>query len=152
MRARGILLTVVLVVAVAVGGLWLWGRPRSHVAMPTAASSPEQVVRAYVTALDARDFDTSNALQPQGGLAGDHWWSVQAPTISNLKVISVRAESDADRANGAGHGYRQAVDVNTTADFTNWGGMDDGRGQPWTYILVRNSASERWRIADWGRL
>lgn len=142
------LLALVLLVAVAVGGLWLWGRPRAHVAMPTAATSPENVVRSYVRALDARDFATSNALGPYGD---DHWWSLRAPTITGIKVQSVRAMSAQDRSYSRAKEWKQGVEVDTSANFADWGGIDDGHDQPWNYILVRNSSTDPWRILDWGR-
>lgn len=149
MRARGILLVGLLVIAAAVGGLWWWGKPRSNVAMPTAASSPEQVVRAYVRALDQRDFATSNALQPYGG--SQHWWSMQVPTITDLKIERVVTMSAHDRATSAAADWKQGVEVWTTATFHHWSGIEDSPGMPWTYLLVRNSPTERWRILDWGQ-
>ncbi len=53
----GVVLAVVLCVAVLI-----WSAPRAQVPVPGPQATPEQVVRAYVAAVNARDFTTANAI------------------------------------------------------------------------------------------
>jgi hypothetical protein len=56
--------------AVAAGlvvGAFVWSAPRDDVPVPGPEATPEQVVRAYIDAVNARDFDTANAIDARPG-------------------------------------------------------------------------------------
>jgi hypothetical protein len=116
--------------------------------MPDSRATPVAVVRAYVRALDERDFSTSNAIQPYGG--DNRWWELEAPTIRHLHITSAGTVGPASRLDiGASH-WKQGVEVDTTATFHNFSGMRDGSA-PWSYELVRDSSEQPWKVLDWGQ-
>jgi hypothetical protein len=54
-------------VALLLGAVIVWSAPRDDVAVPGPDASPEQVVAAYIGAVNARDFDTANAIDARAG-------------------------------------------------------------------------------------
>lgn len=129
--------------------MW-WSMPRGSVALPGPATSPTDVVRAYVRALDARDYTTSNSIQTMGPDLEQHGW-FGGPTITHLKITGAApVATGADFPDSRVTRYRQVAVVDTDAVFHDWSGMQDGR-QPWSYYLVRSSSTQPWRIADWGQ-
>lgn len=138
--------------ALVVGAGWLWLRPKAHVALPGPSATPGQVVRAYVNALDARDFATSNAMTSAHLDIHNHWWS-RPGTIDDLHV---------SRAHLIGHlslAYRDslasveddryAADVDTSVVF-HGGDWPQGR-QPWSFLLVRQHKDQPWTVLDMGQ-
>jgi hypothetical protein len=123
----------VLVVAVLVVVALVWSAPRDDVAVPGPDATPEQVVMAYVKAVNARDLDTAN-------------------------VIDARPDSDLERLSGpiGIENVRMARTVMTgssahvhfIADFRGGDGSLDGH-QWWGYVLEQKSDG-LWRIVDAG--
>lgn len=147
-----VLLTVVLVVGIPVGGLWLWGKPRAHVALPTAAA-PADVVRSYARAMNARDYDACKRMGVDG--AGEqfaHWWTPHGPQIRDLKIIGVGRVMSGLQASDPWsdpslRGWEQAVDVQTSETLVNFDGTPDPEpGHAFTFTLVRHDSSQPWRI------
>jgi hypothetical protein len=107
-----------------------------EVAIPADQASPEQVVRAYVEALDAHDCDTAATLNP------DDLW---CEDVESMDLIELRPVHSA-RA--------RHVELPVRLDFE-WRpfffdvSMDDGRIS-WGFILERDSRREPWRIVDQG--
>lgn len=140
------------VVALGAGGLWFWAMPHDSVRVPVPGpdSSPTQVVRTYVRALDARDYSTSNAIQMLGPAVENHGLT-GGPKITHLKIIrATPVTAGAAFPDSRLTSWKQVAEVDTQADFHDWGGMQDGPNG-WSYYLVRNTDSQRWRIADWGQ-
>lgn len=103
--------------------------------MPGPDATPEQVVRAYIKAVNARDFDTANVLdaRPNSDL-GRFSRPVQ---VTGLSDVTTRDDL-ADR-----------VSVVFKAEFSGTdSSMEDGR-QWWGYLLERG-ADGRWHIVDEG--
>ena len=132
------------------GAGWFLGTRHGSVQLPSAQSSPTDVVRAYVRAVDVRGIATANAIQMVGPPDEDQGW-YHSPSITNLTIEHTPPVSAGSTWPGTRMtGYRQVSEVDTTATFRHWDGMQDGR-TAWSYYLVRNADTERWRIADWGQ-
>ncbi|SEQ41475.1 Enamine deaminase RidA, house cleaning of reactive enamine intermediates, YjgF/YER057c/UK114 family [Microlunatus flavus] len=121
------------------------------VPVPTAALSPEDVVRAYVEAYDHRDFTTTSAIYPNGQAAFSRFRAMG--TIRHLTIVESRVATSADLAGTfpeAGHSYYR---VQVSFDYTGLTGsdlaVDDGPSGS-TYWLERSSADRPWTIADEG--
>ncbi len=133
------LVVAVSIVAGMVAG-WLWARPREHVALPGPASTPAEVVEAYIAALNARDFATSNALVDGGGLP-TYSRLDRAPTYHDLRILEV----------GRGDGGREEAYVRVTFVYDGNGdfSLEDGPTD-WGYVVRRATPYEPWRIVDSG--
>lgn len=118
-------------VALAVG-LVVWAAPREQVPVPGRDATPEQVVRAYIEAVNARDFDTADAIDAR---TESHWGRFSRP----MQTHAVRKVKSLHEG--------RAVHVVFTADFDGGDGtVEDG---PWGYYLQRGSDG-RWHITDAG--
>jgi hypothetical protein len=115
---------------------------RRAVDMPTARASPQEVVAAYVEALDAHDCDTARRLWLGGGQGTAEMWCAQ---VRRAHIVG---------GMHAFHENRRWIDVSLTLDvrwrpFENDGSIE-GNPFPWTYILARESRGA-WRIGDNGQ-
>ncbi|RNI25335.1 hypothetical protein [Flexivirga caeni] len=146
------------VIAIPIGGLWLWGRPRAEVSLPTYPASPADVVKLYVRAMDVRDFDACRRM----GIAdrttvGANWMSLHAPNVTNLRIDRVHsivpgARAAKEQYNSQLRGWEQTVAVDTTATLNNFNGFQASRpGEPWSYELVRHDDSSPGLIFDQGQ-
>lgn len=151
----------VLVAAVAVGAVAVVagpGRllalvPSRDVAVPAADADPHTVVRAYLDALDAHDLDTAREL-----LTPYHRAKIEQATgnwLTNLRSVrDVRLHpvEDGRQEWGLGRDYAYAVRVPARLDIRFFSDVPQGRDTPfqWGFLLVRNAASDPWRIADEG--
>ena len=139
--------TLILAVTVSVvAGLvmgWLWARPREHVALPGPESTPAVVVAAYIAALNARDFDTSNALVDGGGLP-TYSRLDRAPTYDELRILEV-AGGDGQPAGREEAYVRVTFVYDGNGDFS----LEDGPTD-WGYVVRRATPYEPWRVVDSG--
>ena len=126
--------------------------PRARVAAPPAGATAEEVVRAYVAALDARDVETARSLvtphhAAQVERSEDSWYR-NVVSITDLRVRPPVAQTG--RGSQA-EGYREVVFVPVTFDLRQrkQQSLPDGE-TPWGYLLARNAPSERWVIVDEG--
>ncbi len=138
-------------IAVGAGALLLPPRQTGDVAVPPGDATPEQVVAAYLDALNAHDCDTAEALTTAG--AGDQAtsWCEDVARLTDLDVGDHHLEPPE-------HSGRSALDevanVPVTFDLS-WrllhddGSMDEG-ATTWSYLLVRDADSSPWRIVDQG--
>jgi hypothetical protein len=123
----GLVLAAVLALLV-----FAWSAPRRHVALPGPDASPVQVVRAYVAAVNARDFETANEIDARHN--SDLGRFSRPDRMDKLGDVSI--------AEGGKH-------VVFKADFSGGdGSIPDGR-QLWGYVLERG-ADRRWQIVDAG--
>lgn len=151
------LLAIALIVAVPIGALWLWGRPRAHLALPTAATPPAEVVRTYARAMNARDF---GACKHMGvGDAGDpvaDWSTLHGPQILDLKIDGVSRVMSGPKAAKRQYDrglkrWNEVVEVDTTETLKNFDGTPDPEpGHVFSFVLVRHDASQPWRIYSAG--
>lgn len=154
-RPLVVVLAVAVVVAVVLGAGYSLGfrlnvQTRS-VPVPTAAASPEEVVRSYVEAYDHRDFATMKAIYPSQQSAYSRFRSMG--TMQNLRITESRVATENDLAGTspeAGHSYYR---VGVTLDYTGLAGSDlayDDGPTGWTYWLERSTSSDPWTITDHG--
>jgi len=121
------------------------------VAAPTAAASPEDVVRAYVEAYNHRDFATMTTIYPSGQLAFSRFRAMG--TMHHLQIVESRVAADNDLAGTfpkAGHSYYR---VEVRFDYVGLTGSDlayENGPSVSTYWLERSSTDELWTITDQG--
>jgi hypothetical protein len=142
---------LVLVVAATVAYWLVPPRQTSDVAVPVPNAKPEQVVKAYLDALNAHDCATAMAVMTEGAKDSAKSW---CEDIASLTDIDVR-DHFIERPKGSGHSAPDEVanvPVSFNLDwrrFHNDGSMDEG-ATTWGYLLVRDSTDLRWRIFDQG--
>ncbi len=113
-------------------GAFVWSAPRHDVPVPGPDATPEQVVRAYIDAVNARDFDTANAID---GRPGDDLGRFSRP-MQTHRVTRLKTFGDRGRA------Y-----VGFRADFDGGDGtVEDGW---WGFYLERGN-DRAWHITAAG--
>lgn len=148
-------LGVAVALAVALGAGYFLGcrlnlQTRS-VPVPTAAASPEEVVRSYVEAYNHRDFATMAAIYPSGQAAFSRYRAIG--TMQDLQITHSRVATEADLSGTSpkvGHRYYR---VQVTVDYSGLTGSDlayEEGPNGWTYWLERRTDSKPWRITDQG--
>ena len=111
----------------------------------SAETSPEDVVRSYLGALQDDDESAAAALTTAPYSERDPW-ADDPPTIEDVEVSGAMS----DPSGRAATGYVHSVYVPVT--FTLHGAdetMSDGP-TAWGYRVVRNTDAEVWKIADAG--
>lgn len=138
------LLVVVLLVALAAWAEWtleVIPFKRRDVAMPSLSASPQEVVTAYVEALDAHDCDTAEELWLSDKDTPQMWCS----GVSRAQIVG-----DTD----AFHESARRIDVPLKLNVRWRPFKDDGTIEgdpfPWSYILTQD-ARGAWRIVDNGQ-
>lgn len=129
---------------------WMPPRQTASVPVPSRDASPEEVVEAYVRALDAHDCDTAYALV-DGDTDGAEAWCRRVASLDGLEVSAAEDEEPAWSGRDADE---QVVRVVVEFDLTyrplrSDGSMDQGR-TTWGYLLVRGSQDDPWRIFSQG--
>ncbi len=130
--------------------------PSKDVDMPADDASPEQVVAAYMEALDAGDCETAKALVIPSSHESTQRWCSQVASMSDATVAAADPEpaelsSSANlQSSGESAASREMVDVRVTFDFRRrpfaWDiSLPDGPTS-WGYGLQRESPAEPWRI------
>jgi len=134
--------------------------PSKDIDMPADDASPEQVVAAYMEALDAGDCETAKALVIPSSHESTQWWCSQVASMSDATVAAAVPEpaelsSSANlQSSGESAASREVVDVRVTFDFRRrpFAGdisLPDGPTH-WGYFLQRGSPEEPWRIFSEG--
>lgn len=125
-------LTAFAVAASLVLGVLVWSAPRDDVPMPGPEATPEQVVRAYIDAVNARDFDTANAIDARNAKDLGRF----SRPMQTYEVVIVKTVTDGTAAH-----------VLFTADFDGGDGtVEDGL---WGYVLELGTDG-LWHITDAG--
>lgn len=155
-RRRGRLIALVasvllLVVAAIVAYLLLPPRQTGDVAVPGRHATPEQVVTAYLDAMNAHDCATVESLVTEGLRDRAKSW---CDAVAGLTDVHVR-DHFMERPSWSGRSpWEEVSNVPVTFDL-NWrpfhgdASMDEG-ATTWGYVLVRDSADSPWRIFDQG--
>lgn len=125
-------------------------KPEGRVSAPATGASAEEVVRGYLNAVQANDQATGRELStPEFGELQRELADSSFCTWEEVRIRRIRPPEPDRYAPG---GYSQAMRV--WVEFEREVAKDQG-GQggyePWSYLLVRNADSERWRVADEGR-
>lgn len=124
-RTGLVVAVAVVVAAVAAWAVWLWV-PAHQIPVPGPDTTPEEVVLAYLDALNGRDRETADAIYPREPLR-----SLRADDVEITKVLQEGAQTH----------------VLFTADFSGGdGSLEDGL---WGYYLERGPDG-RWQIVDSG--
>jgi hypothetical protein len=150
MASREIARTATLVGALSL--LAACGSGGEHVRLPPKSASPQRVVAAYVAAANAHDFAAALKLVTPARAqilkrTVDGSFSPNFIRITSLHMSKPFSDSYEARLRH----YRYAVDVPVSFDLHQHQVVSMPNGaQPWGYILVRNSPSQRWLIADEG--
>lgn len=150
MKAPRTVLVLVALLALLCGGAWLATGPRAHVPVPGADAQPADVVRAYVTALDARDYATVHAIAPQSvHMQGMSRWSTHPVRMDDVRILSVTPGTTADaQARAAG----RVVMVTTRATLVNVNGApEDEPGTTWSFTLGRDDDAHPWQVLEQGQ-
>ena len=148
-RRSGWLIALVVAVVVAAAAAYVLLPPRQtgDVAAPPGDATPEQVVTAYLEALNAHDCDTAAALMIAGAESSAWLWCEDVASLKDVEVRDHVMELPEDSGHSAPDEVAN-VPVNFDLDwrpFHNDGSMDEG-ATGWGYLLVRNSADTPWRI------
>lgn len=122
--------------AMAAAGAIIWSAPRADIPLPSKDATPEQVVRAYVDAVNARDFSTSNAIDARQPDLEYGRFSFRPPRAELVRFEHTTGDSD--------HAH-----VVFTARFSGGDGSMSSREDLWGYVLERGPDG-RWYIVDAG--
>ncbi|RNI19890.1 hypothetical protein [Flexivirga caeni] len=149
-------LGLAIVVMLGILGLWLWGKPRASVPLPTAQTSPSSVVMTFAKALNDRDFPTAKEMVVGDRVGVDAgWWDLHGPRIEDLEITRTGPVTAGSTCGSPpASAWKQCVEVDTLSTFRHVKGMTKGNKpdrERWSYFLVRTNSSERWRILDWGK-
>lgn len=153
-RSRSIPLVagvVILVVVATLAYLLLPPRQTNDVAVPGHDASPEQVVTAYLAALNAHDCEAAEALMTDDGKDTAKSWCDKVASLTNVDVRDHFTERPQNLGPSASE---EVARVPVTFDL-NWRllhgdvSMDEG-ATTWGYLLVRESPDSSWRIFDQG--
>lgn len=118
--------------AALVVGAVAWSAPREDVAVPGPEATPEQVVRSYIDAVNARAFETANAIDARPG--GDLGRFSRPMRTHEVEIVRTVTEGT-------------TAHVLFTADFEGGDGtVEDGL---WGYYLERGDDG-LWHITDAG--
>ncbi|MBO2447155.1 DUF4829 domain-containing protein [Actinomadura barringtoniae] len=133
----------------ATSGTATCGKKVRDVPSPPPSASADQVVRSYLDAVVAHDRRTVRDLslpkyyETQESAADSPFCNWKS--LTNLKVDAPVADHY-ERG-----GYSQAVRVWVNFDLHQKDEVSMRNGNtPWSYLLVRNADSERWRVAGEG--
>lgn len=142
---------LVLLALAAVAAYLLPPRQTGDVAVPPAEATPEQVVRAYLDALNAHDCETAQAVSTDVAAASAKSWCEHVAALTN---IDVRQQTTGRPKDSGLPASDHVADVAVSFDLKwrplhNDGSMDEGP-TPWGYLLMRSSSDAPWRIFDQG--
>lgn len=119
---------VVLIVVGVVAYLLLPPRQSDDVAVPANDTTPEQVVTAYLDALNAHDCDTAEAVMTSDAQDSATMWCSKVASLTDVDVRDHFTERPEDSGHSA---PEEVVNVPVTFDldwrlFHNDGSMDEG--------------------------
>ena len=148
-------LAVAVLVAAVLGAGYLLGYrlnvQTASIPVPTAAASPDDVVRSYVEAYDHRDLDTMRVIYPSGQSAFSRYRAMG--TMGDLRITQSRAATEADVSGTSPKVGDSYYRVEVTLDYGGLTGSDlayDEGPNGWTYWLERSTTSGPWTITDQG--
>ena len=153
MHRRGRVVALLVGVAVVAVALWSFAtlRMTEDVPDPTASSSPEEVVRTYLRAIDARDFETANRLIADPDQRLGRWdRPVRWSGLRDVRLIDEKAAMAGSGGQSTSDEYAQAWIVSFTGRSEGGDSSlpDEERG--WGFIVGRQSDAEVWQIIDQG--
>jgi hypothetical protein len=116
----------------------------AKVEVPPADARPEQVVEAYLEAIQVGNCTVLSKLATRN--QAERAWCGKGITISHVTI----GDPVPDPGSIASEEFEQAVYVPVRLDVQ--GGVDSVESgmRNWGYVLVRDAAVQEWRIADEG--
>ena len=114
------------------------------VEVPPADASPEQVVRAYLEAIQAGDCTVLSQLATRN--QAERAWCGKGLTVSSVTV----GTAEPDPGSVVSKDFEQAVYVPVRLDVQGGADSVEPGMRDWGYVLVRDAAVQRWRVADEG--
>ncbi len=113
--------------------------------LPDASASAEQVVQAFVAAVDDRDVAAVEAMASaeHADLVRDTWFGM------DLRALDVGGSGPRSTAGSEAEGYGHAVYVPVDLMVSGGDISLDGR-TAWGYLLARDGPDERWLVVDHG--
>jgi hypothetical protein len=116
----------------------------TKVEVPPADARPEQVVEAYLEAIQVGNCTVLSKLATRN--QAERAWCGKGITISHVTI----GDPVPDPGSIASEEFEQAVYVPVRLDVQ--GGVDSVESgmRNWGYVLVRDAAVQEWRIADEG--
>ena len=116
-----------------------------RVRLPATDATPQEVVAAYIRAVNAGDCGSLRALSEPS--RSNALWCRGEVSLTDVRI----AEPREDGCCGVSESFAQSRYVPVV--FDRRGGdvsFPDERDATWGYILVRDDDSQRWRVADQG--
>jgi len=128
----------ILVVVVVTTVMQFFPLPRTaDAAVPPADSTAEDVVRAYLTAIDVHDCATAEELTAPSFA---HTTETMCHDAANLEITDLEAVGTGAVNAGLDVDWRVFAEDPSIPEGGFW----------WTYYLTRDNADGEWRIADAG--
>lgn len=125
----------------------------SSVEIPPAGAAPQEVVRAYLKAIDAHDEDAgrtvSTALYAQEESQGDGPDLYDLASVSNIRIEKVAPVAGYRSPDGAEYTEATTVLASFDVEGAEEVGWPDGTSSR-EYILVRTGPDRAWRINELG--
>ncbi|MGG5260641.1 hypothetical protein [Phycicoccus avicenniae] len=142
---------VLLVGAAVAAILVLPPRQSADVAMPAADAVPEQVVTAFVAALNAHDCTVAEALSTPEARDQTASWCRDVGALDDLGVAPHVLEPPEDSGRAADE---LVANVGVTFDL-DWRPLRSDVSMPegettWGYLLVRSPRERAWRVFEQG--
>ena len=116
----------------------------TKVQVPPADASPEQVVRAYIEAIQSGDCTALGQLATRN--QGERGWCGKGLTVSHVTV----GKAQPDPGSLASRDFEQSVYVPVRLDVQGGADSVESGMRDWGYVLVRDAAVQRWRVAEEG--
>ncbi|ROS74339.1 hypothetical protein [Cellulomonas sp. PhB143] len=140
---RAVALRLAGVGVIVAGALWWHAATHEDVPLPPEGASPEEVVGAYVAAINGRDRETLRALSTPATAEQSEVWV--GTRIDDLTFLP--------RDDAASPGPEEtSADVPVTFVIRHGdASMTEGETTGWTYLLVRDAATGRWLVQDQGQ-
>lgn len=117
-----------------------WSPPKAT--LPPSNASPEDVVRAYIGALNRHEEATVAALRAKDANQLEPWYVENIVSITHLKIdpTFVSGTENAQTATVGVHYYLRQIQVDA----------QQNGDTVWGYTLVREGGSQPWRIQEEG--
>lgn len=144
---------LVLALAAVIAYPLLPPRQTDDIALPPTGATPEQVVTAYLDALNAHDCDTAATLMAPGAEGDARRWCKDVSSLKDAEIVKPFNERPQDVGYAAGS-HVEVVDLGVAFDlrwraFHHDPSLSDGETD-WGYTLMRADSSAPWRIVDQG--
>lgn len=121
------------------------GCSREGIELPPPDATPEEVVRAYIDAVNARDCRSLKALSVPA--VSTRVQCGDDVTLTNIRI----GEAREDGCCGMSESFAQSRNVPVVFDRRGVGmGTADQSDVAWAYILVRDDDDQPWRVVDQG--